>query len=354
MSSAVRSWRNVTASHDETAQAVAFAHSGDGDAFQRLAEHHRAGIQLHCYRMLGSFHEAEDVTAETFVRAWRGMRDFEGRASLRNWLYRIATNACLNAIETRRNARRILPVMEFPSSVEMPEREPASDVAWLEPCPDAAIVHVADGAPGPDAQFELRESVRLAFIAAIQHLPGRQRAVLLLHDVLGWTAGEVGTALDTSSASIGSALQRARASLARRLPSGRESASLQPQEEERTLLDRYMRSWETADVDAFVAVLREDAVISMPPWRQWYRGRNDVARFFTWTTRPGGHAPFRLLPTRANGQPAFAFYSRWQGTEWRAHSIQLLDIDKGEIAAMTSFVDPHLFPLFALPSVLPT
>jgi RNA polymerase sigma-70 factor (ECF subfamily) len=235
----------------------------------------------------------------------------------------------------------------------MPDREPASDIDWLGPYPDSALERIADHAPGPAARYETREAVQLAFIAAIQLLPPRQRAALLLNDVLGWTPVESARLLDSSVAAVNSALQRARMTLDARLP-GPPPVVAAASDAQRALLDRYVRAWEDTDLDGFTALLREDAVMSMPPWKQWYRGRAAIAAFFGFTGRPGGHAPFRLVPTAANRQPAFAFYSRWQSAEWRFHSIQVLTLDERAIVAMTSFVMPALAPVFDLPVVLPT
>jgi RNA polymerase sigma-70 factor (ECF subfamily) len=303
--------------------------------------------------MLGSFHDAEDAVQETLLRAWRGLEAFEGRASMRQWLYRIATNACLNAIAARKGAGRVLPDTERPPTDQMPDREPASDVAWLEPYPDAALEGLEDDAPGPDARYQLSEAVNLAFIAAIQHLPPKQRAVLLLRDVLGWSAAETARLVESSIAGVNSALQRARATLERRVSSGPAPRPRRTTERQRELLAHYVHAWESSDVDRFAALLREDASFRMPPWPQWYRGRDAIRSFFAWTTRLGGHAPFRLLPTRANGEPAFAFYGRWQGPEWRFHSIQLVTLQDEMIAGLTSFVMPELAPVFGLPGVLP-
>jgi RNA polymerase sigma-70 factor (ECF subfamily) len=332
---------------------LASAKGGDRQAFQQLTEPHRRELQVHCYRILGSFHDAEDLVQETLLRAWRGLRGFDGRASTRYWLYRIATNACLNALASRANARRVLPETHGPASEQMPDREPASDINWLEPYPDSALEHVADNAPGPAARYEMREAVQLAFIAAIQLLPPRQRAALVLSDVLGWSAAECARLLDSSVAAINSALQRARVTLEERLPESPPRLAVPESEAHRALLERYVRAWENTDVDGFTALLREDAVMSMPPWKQWYRGRTAIAAFFRRTARPGGHAPFRLVPTAANRQPAFAFYSRWQSPEWRFHSIQLLTLQEQSIVVMTSFVMPSLASAFDLPVVLP-
>lgn len=338
---------------DSDATLLALARDGNQVAFHRVSAPYRKELQLHCYRMLGSFHDAEDLVQETFLRAWRGIERFEGRVSFRAWLYRIATNACLNAIASRKSTRRLLSESYGPPSFDMPGSEPATEVAWLSPYPDSVLEGIADTAPGPEARYEMREAVQLAFIAAIQHLPPRQRAALLLRDVLGWSAAESARLLDTTVASVTSALQRARTTLEKRLPTGRPDTAPAASDAQRTLLDRYVRTWENADVDGFVALLREDAVFSMPPWPQWYRGRDAVRAFFAWTFRPGGHGPFRLVETGANCQPGFAFYSRFQSREWRPHSIQLLTLRHDSIAAMTSFIIPASFPAFALPAILP-
>jgi RNA polymerase sigma-70 factor (ECF subfamily) len=325
------------------------ARGGDRQAFEALTERHRRELQAHCYRMLGSFHDAEDMVQETFLRAWRSIRGFDGRASTRHWLYRIATNVCLNVLARRATAGRLLPESQGPPTTQMPDREPASEIAWLEPYPDSALEGIIDQAPGPDARYEMRQSVHLAFIAAIQLLPPRQRAALLLNDVLGCSAAESAQLLDSSVAAINSALQRARSALDERLPGGLPSlAGAAPT----GLLERYVRAWESLDVDTLTSLLREDAVMSMPPWRQLYRGRPANAAFFVRTGRPGGHAQFRLVPTGANGQPAFAFYSRWQGPEWRFLSVQVLTFVDAKIASLTSFVTPALASAFRLPDVL--
>jgi len=238
---------------------LASAKSGDRHAFQQLSEPHRRELRVHCYRMLGSFHDAEDMVQETLLRAWRGLQGFDGRASTRYWLYRIATNACLNALAARASAGRVLPETQSPATERMPDREPASDIAWLEPYPDSALDRIADDAPGPAARYEMREAVQLAFIAAIQLLPPRQRAALLLSDVLGWSAAESARLLDSSVAAVNSALQRARATLEERLPGGPPRTAVAASDAQRALLERYVRAWESTDVDGLTALLKEDA-----------------------------------------------------------------------------------------------
>ena len=331
------------------------AKKGDRDAFQQLAEPYRRELRLHCYRMLGSLHDAEDLVQETFLRAWRGLNGFEGRASFRGWLYRIATNACLNAIASRMNTRRVLPEMHGPPSDQPPDGEPATEVAWLEPYPDKALEGIADTAPSPEARYEMREAVQLAFVATIQHLPPRQRAILLLRDVMGWTASETAALLDVSVASVNSALQRARTTLAKGFPTGRPSGNPAPDDRQRALLERYVQAWEGADLDAFAALLKEDAILSMPPWRQWYLGRKAIRAFFAWAWELPGIRSSRLVPIAANRQPAFALYrSAQDDPECRAHGIELLTLQDDAIAVLTVFRDPRLFAAFGLPAVLPT
>src|SRR5215475_10829511 len=235
------------------------------DAFERLSEPLRREIKLHCYRMLGSLHEAEDLVQESYLRAWRSFESFEG-GSFRAWLYKIATNACLNALESRRSALRFLPDQRAPATTEMPNGIPATDVAWLEPYPDSNLEGIADDAPNPEARYTSREAVQLAFVAAIQELPPRQRAALLLCDVLGWAAAEAATLLGGSTASINSALQRARDTLGKRYPDGRPPVPPRPSAAQQELLDRYLETWESHDLDGFVALLKEDATLTMPPW----------------------------------------------------------------------------------------
>jgi RNA polymerase sigma-70 factor (ECF subfamily) len=330
--------------------------STDRDVFQQLAESYRYQLQVHCYRMLGSLHEAEDLVQETFLRAWRARERFEGRTSFRNWLYRIATNACLNTIATRAQARRILPDAYGPPSQGPLQGPPAAEteVAWLEPYPDIALNELVDSAPGPEARLELRESVQLAFIAAIQQLPARQRAVLLLRDVLGWSAIETAQLLDASVASVNSALQRARTTLERHSGNGELSATPAADNAQRELLERYVQTWEASDMDGFAALLKEDAILRMPPQTQWYRGRDAIRTFFRSVREPRPAGTTRVALVGANGQPAFAHYVLADdGSELRAQAIQVLTIERTAIAVLTAFLDKRLFPKFALPPTLP-
>jgi RNA polymerase sigma-70 factor (ECF subfamily) len=329
--------------------------STDSEAFQRLAESHRYQLQVHCYRMLGSLHEAEDLVQETFLRAWRARERFEGRSSVRNWLYRIATNACLNAIAARGNARRILPDAYGPPSTE-PLREPRpedADIPWLGPYPDSALNEIADVTPGPESRYELRESVQLAFIAAIQQLPARQRAVLLLRDVLGWSASETAQLVDASVASVNSALQRARATLEQHADGLELGASPTTDAAQRELVERYLQTWESSDMAGFAALLKEDAILRMPPHSQWYRGREAIQTFFTAVRQRRPHAGTPVRLTGANLQIAFAHYTLADDAgSFRAQTIQMVTLDRGQIAVLTAFLDPRLFPKFGLPLTL--
>jgi RNA polymerase sigma-70 factor (ECF subfamily) len=339
-------------SHREQASARANA------SFEKLAEAFRRELKLHCYRMLGSLHEAEDLVQETYLRAWRSFDSFEGpSSSFRAWLYRIATNACLNALASRKQVQRLLPDQQVPATdtVQLPDGAPPADVAWLEPYPDAHLEGIADDAPNPEARYASREAVQLAFVAAIQQLPSRQRAALLLCDVLGWATAEATTLLGGSTASINSSLQRARETLAKRYPDGRPPVVPRPNPVQQKLLGRYLKAWEGHDLDGFVALLKEDATFTMPPWLQWYAGREAIGSFFATAWRTCGG--LRLVPTAANGQPAFAAYER-SGAEarWTAHAIHVLALQDDVISTLTLFVPPagpHLFHAFGLPLILP-
>jgi RNA polymerase sigma-70 factor (ECF subfamily) len=326
------------------------ASAGANQEFERVAGPFRRELKVHCYRMLGSVHEADDLVQETYLRAWRNFESFDGSGSPRAWLYRIATNACLNALESRKSAQRRMPDQLGGPTKDMPGT-PATDVAWLEPYPDSDFQGVADDAPNPETRYATREAVQLAFVATIQQLPPRQRAALLLCDVLGWAAAEAATLLGGSTASINSALQRARETLSKRYPDGRPQVLDQPEPAHQELLGKYLSAWESHDVDGFVALLKEDAAVTMPPWLQWFVGREAVRLFFAmvWKTCGG----LRLVPTAANGQPAFAVYERNAADGiWGAHSIHVLTVERGGISALTLFVDPRLFGAFGLPLTL--
>jgi RNA polymerase sigma-70 factor (ECF subfamily) len=325
-------------------------------AFEQLAEPLRRELKVHCYRMLGSLHEAEDAVQEAYLRAWRSFKSFDGRGPFRAWLYRIATNACLDALASRKQARRFLPDERTPATTQMPNGKPATDVAWLEPYPDSELEGVADDAPNPEALYTTRQSVQLAFIAVIQQLPPRQRAVLLLCDVLGWSAAEAATLLGGSIASVNSALQRSRETLAKRYPTG--STPTEPVQDavQQRLLSRYLSAWEKLDVDRLVSVLKEDATYTMPPLPQWYAGREMIRTFFEWAWTL--YSGYLMVPTGANRQPAFAAYSRSRtapDAPWAAHSMHLLSLARDGISTVTLFAkpdSPRLFDAFGLPLTL--
>jgi RNA polymerase sigma-70 factor (ECF subfamily) len=326
----------------------------DRAAFERQAGPFRRELRLHCYRMMGSPNEAEDLVQEAYLRAWRSLDSFEGRGSLRAWLYQIATNVCLNALAHRKDQHRLLPDQRSLPTQQMPSGDPPTDIAWLAPYPDSHWVGIADDAPGPAARYETHESVQLAFLALIQQLPPRQRAVMLLSDVLGWSTREVTSLLGGSSASINSALQRARATLSQRYPEDRPRGASIPDQAQRALIERYVRAWESADLDGFVSLLKEDATYAMPPSRQWYRGRDSIRAFLAYVWR--GRSGFRLVATGANGQPAFALYNCKPGDPtYRAHSIEVLEIQGDAISAVTKYMKPlapELFAEFGLPLTL--
>lgn len=303
------------------------------EEFEQAAERYRGELRVHCYRMLGSLEEAEDLVQETLLRAWKAIDTFEGRSTLRAWLYKIATNACLDALAGR--GRRVLP-----------HQAEGTDVEWLQPFPDPQDVVVS------------RETIELAFLAAIQFLPPRQRAVLILRDVLGWRASETASLLDGSVASVNSALQRARATLREQLPERRLewTVSTEPTEHERAILRRYMEAVERADLNAVAELLAEDVRATMPPFREWFQSRDEVmaALATSWDpTSPNYVGRFRMLPTAANGQPAVAGYTRAPGDpSYRAFAIGVLRIEGDLIVETTAFHEPRLFPLFSLPMAL--
>ena len=322
---------------------VEAAVEGDETAFAALVERHRRELQVHCYRMLGSYDEAEDMVQETFLRAWRRRETYAGRSTFRAWLYRIATNACLDQLE--RDPRRPVPVAGAPGRSEVP---------WLSPFPDRLLDQVAPEVDEPAAVVVARETIELAFLVAVQHLPPRQRAVLMLRDVLGWPASETAELLGWSVASVNSAVQRARATLREHLPERRaEWTSPGPTEEERAVLEQFVAACEKPDTAALGALLREDAIFTMPPEPGWFQGRDVImAAWGPAMVGPEAIGEFRLVPVAANRQLAAANYIRPPGTrEFEALSVDVLRIEDGVIAEVTTF-GPDKFPLFGLPAVL--
>ena len=321
-----------------------------GEVPELVLEPHRVALTGYCYRMLGSSFDAEDAVQETFVRAWRSYQRFEGRASLRSWLYRIATNVCLDMLDGRKRRARPIdlgPATQFSPQAPLPV--PVTESVWIEPAPDGRVLETG-GDPADLA--EQRETIRLAFVAALQHLPPRQRAVLILRDVLRWKAAEVAELLDTSVASVNSALQRARASIADRAPEpGDQFEPLN--DDQRALLARYVDAFERYDLDSLTALLHEEAVQSMPPYEMWLRGRDNILR---WWFGPGiGCRGSRLVPTVANGLPAFGQYRpSGPGGSFEPWALQVLELADGKLVAFTAFLDTErLFPLFGLSTTAP-
>jgi len=302
---------------------LAAAQAGDERAFRQLVEPYRHALEVHCYRMLGSAQDAEDLAQETLLRAWRALERFEPRAQFQTWLYRIATNACLDELERR--PRRPEPV---------------------DPFPDRPSAQTASPTYDPAARYAIREGMELALMRAIQELPGRQRAVLIFRDVLGWTAPEVADVLGSTVASVNSALQRARGTIDQLLP---EATLLPPDAAERELLNRYVAAFEHADMDGLVALLREDATLRMPP-QPTLSGGLQIARFFLETVAEGDLTRIRHRPTWANGRPAVTVELRAEDGTWIPHGISVLEIDEGRIAGIDAFLDPTLLPRFKLPA----
>jgi RNA polymerase sigma-70 factor, ECF subfamily len=319
-------------------EALAAARAGDEDAFASLAEKHRGELRVHCYRMLGSFDESEDLVQETFLRAWKGVGGFEGRSTFRAWLYRIATNACLDD-----RARRVLPHQLTGPSDPSAGSPPRTDIAWLQPFPDRLYEQ-------PDAAMVAKETIELAFLAAIQYLPPRQRAVLILRDVLGWPAKDTATLLDGSVASVNSALQRARATLKQQMPERRLDWTAHSTEQEQTVLRRYMTALENVDLAAMSDLLADEVRTAMPPYPNWFQGRDAVIAALATSWNPASpYYPgrFRATPTRANGHPAVATYvQKPNDTEHRPFAIAVLSIEDGRITEITAFHDLRLFTAF--------
>ena len=327
------------------------ARGGDADAFRLLVEPHRGALHAHCYRMLGSVHDAEDALQDALLRAWRGLRGLEGRSSLRTWLYRIATNACLDA--AARRPKRVLPIdYGPPAGRDDAPGEAVAETVWLEPYPDERL-GLEEGYAAPEARYEQREAVELAFIAALQHLPARQRAVLVLREVLGFSAREVAAALETTVASVNSALQRARKTVEERLPARSQQATLRSLGDDgvRELVEGFVDAFERGDVEAILALVAEDATFTMPPYADWYRGREALGD--SWLM-PGGPPPrLRYVPTRANGQPALATYRRDpEAGRYLPLALDVLTLDGACISEITAFRTPAVFELFGLPDEL--
>jgi RNA polymerase sigma-70 factor, ECF subfamily len=342
----------------EATAVLAAVRSGDASAFAALAERYRRQLHVHCYRMLGSVEDAEDLVQETFLRAWRGRESFEGRSLFRTWLYRIATNACLNALE--RTPRRVMPqdvaqpvTAGFDPSDARDEPPWMPEVPWLQPYPDHLLEPAAPSETEPEAIVVSRETIELAFLAALQHLPGRQRAILILRDVLGWSAKETAALLDTSVQSVNGALLRARSTLRTRVPADRDDApsTTAPTAVERAVLQRYMDAWERADTEALTALLRADARWAMPPAPLWFDGRSAIAQMLHLfpIDRLGD---IRMMATSANRQPAAAAYRRKHGeSTFHLTGLTVLQIEGGEIAALITF-SPALLSKFTLPPTL--
>lgn len=336
-------------SEAEAAAFVAGVRSGDEAAFAALTEPYRRQLHLHCYRMLGSFDEAEDLVQETLLRAWKGRAGFEGRSMVRTWLYRIATNACLDLIESK--SRRL-------QSVESHQAADSYTVDWLQPYPDRLLDQIASSDSGPDAVVIARETIELAYLAAIQHLPPKQRAILILRDALGWSAKETAALVGESLASVNSALHRARSSMRKRLPKrGLEwSTTATPTTAEAKLLERYMDATDRADVAALTGLLREEARLTMPPFPTWFQGRADIATAFEFSTDPRSPSylgELRTVATAANRQPAVAAYVRRPGdSTYRALGIDVLRLEGDLVVEITRFIRADIFAAFGLPPTI--
>jgi RNA polymerase sigma-70 factor (ECF subfamily) len=334
----------------DTIDLITRARAGEGDAFEELITPYRRELHVHCYRMLGSLQDAEDVLQETLLAAWQGLGGFEGRASLRTWLYRIATNRCLNA---RRSASRRQGKEWDVPGVEPPEPTQLGEIPWLQPYPDALLVGAIDMPQGPEVRYEQAESISLAFVTALQILPPRQVAVVVLRDVLGFRAIEVAAMLDSTVDSVNSALKRARATLAEKLWSSRDpqAAPSGLASSEDLIVGRFVAAYESSDLDSLVALLTDDVFVSMPPLPFEYKGPEAAARFFAGIFASGRR--FELVPTRANGQPALGAYVR--GPDGTSHGAGLfvLAVDGDRISAMTRF-ENTVFPWFGLPRSIPS
>jgi RNA polymerase sigma-70 factor (ECF subfamily) len=331
-----------------TTDLIARARAGDGNAFRELTEPHRRELQVHCYRMLGSFSDAEDALQDTLLAAWQGLAGFEERASIRTWLYRIATNQCLNAL--RAASRRPAKEWDVPK-VEPPEPTRLGEVVWLEPYPDSLLAGVIDGPASPEARYEQTESISLAFVTALQVLPPRQLAVLILRDVLGFHASEVADMLDSTVDSVNSALKRARTSLQQRLTPAAGPAPAAGSPAEEAIVAKFVSAYEAADIDALIALLTDDVFMSMPPMPFEYQGRDAVGGFCALLFGAGRRT--ELVPTRANGQPAFGAYLRGPDGSRHGTGLFVIALAGERISALTRF-ENGTFPWFGLPRSLPS
>jgi RNA polymerase sigma-70 factor (ECF subfamily) len=346
------------------ARQLAAAGRGNSHEFSELAEPYRSELQVHCYRILGSLHDAEDMVHETMLRAWKRLDTYEGRASFRAWLYKIATNVCLDTLDKRRRrAKRLLPNdLYSPSDPQKPIEPPETEILWLEPLPDEWLAD--SSAVNPETRYSMHESISLAFLTALQLLPARQRAVLILKDVMDWPASEIADLLDTTTSSVNSALHRARVTLTKnyRGRKAQVSTANEPDEQTRKTLEKYVHAWQSADVNGLVALLKKDATLSMPPSPSWYSGRENIGMFAANTVFandsmlfPGvASGRWKLLPVRANGQPGAAVYQRMENGEYHPFGIHVLGCEKGGISQITCFIDPSLSARFGLPDILKT
>jgi len=339
----------VQETDDQAGQLLARARSGDGDAFAELTGPFRRELQVHCYRILGSVADAEDMLQETMMAAWRGLDRFEERSSLRTWLHAIAANKCLNHLRANRGA--MLPAPEVP----LPKPTRSGEPLWLEPYPDVLLGDLPDAAPGPEARYEARESVSLAFVTALQHLPPRQRAALVLRDVLGFRAPETAAVLGCTVDAANNLLRRARATIAGHLPSGgRDQAPMPGTAREQRITARFADAFERGDVAAIVALLTDDAWLTMPPLPFEYQGRDMIGQFLSAISFRHGTRQSRLIPTRANGQPAFGRYLRDpHAPVGHAHGLIVLTLAEDRIRAITGFTDNSVLTRFGLPRTLP-
>jgi RNA polymerase sigma-70 factor (ECF subfamily) len=338
---------------------LAAALQGNADEFSELTEPFRRELQVHCYRILGSLTEAEDMVQETFLRAWKRLSTYQGRSTFRAWLYKIATNACLDALD-RGRSRRTLPMDIYPTSDPRSGiLPPTPEVRWLEPFPDEWLIDQA--AANPEAHYSTTESISLAFLTALQALPPRQRAVLILCDVLDWSALETAELLGLTVPAVNSALHRARVTLSKSYHGhkAKHAARQKTDEHTRKLLNGYVRAWQTADVDGLVALLKQDATFSMPPSPSWFQGRVVIRQFAKATVFadesmfPGkARGRWKLYPTQANGQPAFAIYIKVNNNEYRPSGIHVLTVVRSRITQITAFMDAALPVHFGLPEVI--